>query len=182
MPNRDRYTVKMKINSKPCLMELGTAADFSIISESDYLEKFADKPLTASKVILKTYTGEVLDLLGEMQRSIIYNGKQYHLPILVADYDAKPSLLGKNWLQHFKLEWGEIFCIPKGDPVSSDSQLTDLLSKYSELVTESYEGMKGLDAHITMKSNAKPVFVKTRRVPYAPKEQVQSELDKLEKH
>ena len=35
------------------------------------------------------------------------------------------------------LEWGEIFCFPKGDPVS---HLNDLLSNYSELFTERYEG------------------------------------------
>ena len=35
------------------------------------------------------------------------------------------------------LEWGEIFCFPKGDPVSN---LNDLLPKYSELFIERYEG------------------------------------------
>jgi len=51
------------------------------------------------------------------------------------------------------------------------------------LFTENYEGMKGLEAHITMKGGAKPIlFVKARRVPYALKEQVEKELDKLEKH
>ena len=88
MTNPNRYTVKMEIVSKPCLRELDTAADFSIMSQSKYVEKFANKPLTASKVILQTYTGEVLDVLGEMQCSIMYKGKQYYLPILVADYDA----------------------------------------------------------------------------------------------
>ena len=66
--------------------------------------------------------------------------------------------------------------------MSSDSQLNDLLSKHSELFTESYEGMKGLEAHITMRDDARPVFVKARRVPYALKEQVERELDKLEKN
>ena len=27
------------------------------------------------------------------------------------------------------LEWGEVFCFPKGNPVRSDSHLNDLLSK-----------------------------------------------------
>ena len=137
----------MKINGKPCMMELNTAADFSIMSKSEYLEKFADKPLTPSQVTLKTYTGEVLELSGEIQCDIVYKGKQYSLPILVANYDAKPTLLGK------------------GDTLSADSQLNDLLSKHSELFTESYKGMKGLEAHITMRGNARPVFVKARRVP-----------------
>ena len=66
--------------------------------------------------------------------------------------------------------------------MSADSQLNDLLSKHSELFTESYEGMKGLEAHITMRGEARPVFVKARRVPYALKEQIERELDKLEKN
>lgn len=181
-PNCNRYTVEMEINGKLCMMELDTAADFSIMSRSEYLERFADKPLSPSKVTLKTYTGELLDVSGEMQCDIVYKGKQYSLPILVANYDAKPTLLGKNWLRHIKFEWGEIFCIPKGDPRSADSQLNELLSKHSELFTESYKGMTGLEAHITMRGDAKPVFVKARRVPYALKEQVEKELDKLEKH
>ena len=95
----------------------------------------------------------------------MYRGKQYYLPIVRANYDAKPTLLGKNWLRQIKLAWGEIFSVSSGDSVSSN------------------EGMKGLEAHITMKGDAKPIlFVKARRVPYALKEQVEKELDKLEKH
>ena len=60
----------------------------------------------------------------------------------MANYDAKPTLLGKNWLHQIKLEWGEIFSFSGGDPSGAESQLNDLLSKHSELFTESYEGMK----------------------------------------
>ena len=65
-PNRIKYTVELEINGKPCKMELDTAADYSIMSKSVYLERFAGRPLTPSKVTLKTYTGEWLDVLGEM--------------------------------------------------------------------------------------------------------------------
>ena len=90
--------MEMKINGKPCMMEFDTAADFATMSKSEYLEKFADEPLTPSQVTLKTYTGEVLDVSGEMHCEIVCKGKQYSLPILVANYDAKPTLLGKNRL------------------------------------------------------------------------------------
>ena len=66
--------------------------------------------------------------------------------------------------------------------MSADSQLNELLSKHSELFTESYEGMRGLEAHITMRDGARPVFVKARTVPYALEEQVERELDKLERN
>ena len=38
----------------------------------DNEEKFADKPLTPSKVTLKTYTGEVLEVSGEMHCYTVY--------------------------------------------------------------------------------------------------------------
>ena len=166
------YTVELEINGKPCKMELDTAADYSIMSKSEFLERFPDRALTPSKVTMKTYTGERLDVVGEMQCNIVYK-----VPIVVANYNAKLTLLGKNWLHQIKLEWGEMFSFSSGDPGGAKDQLND-----SELLTDSYEGMKGLETHITMKSDAKPVFVKARRVPYALKEQVEKELDKLEKH
>ena len=113
---------------------------------------------------------------------IAYKGKQYSLPMVVANYDARPTLLGRKWLCQIKIGWGEIFSISDGNLVSAQSQLNDLLSKHRELFEECYEGMKGLVAHITMKSGAKPIFVKSRRVPYAVKEKVEQELDKLERH
>ena len=111
--------MEMEINGKLCQMELDTAADFSIMSKSEYLERFAGRPLTPSKITLRTYTGEVLDVSGEMQCDIVYRGKQYYLPIVKANYDAKRTLLGKHWLRQIKLEWGEIFSVFSGDSVSS---------------------------------------------------------------
>ena len=49
----------MNINGKPCMIELATAADFTIMRKGESLEKFTYKLLIASKVMLKTYTGEV---------------------------------------------------------------------------------------------------------------------------
>ena len=78
------------------------------------------------------------------------------------------------------MAWGEILSISNENPISAEGQLTNLLSKYHELFTDSYEGMNRLEAHITMKGNVKLIFVKAHRVPYALKVQVEKELDKLE--
>ena len=179
-PSPRGYSVEMLINGKPCKMKVDTAADYSIMTRSVYLEKFADTPLTSSKVVLRTYTGEALEVSGEMQCNVVYKDKHYSLPVVVVNYNAKPALLGKNWLRQIKLAWGEILSVSNENPVSAEGQLSNLLSKYHELFTDSYEGMKGLEAHITMKSNVKPIFVKARRVPYALKVQVEKGLHKLE--
>ena len=48
--------------------------------------------------------GEVLDLLGEMQCSVVCKGKRYFVPILLGDYDGKLTLLCKSWLWLILLE------------------------------------------------------------------------------
>ena len=57
-PNCNSCTVELEINGKLYKMEIDTAADYSIMSKSEYLERFADRPVTPSKVTLKTYTVE----------------------------------------------------------------------------------------------------------------------------
>ena len=182
-PNSQGYSVDMVINGKSCKMVVDTAEDYSIMPHSLYQEKSADIPLTASKVVLWTYTGERLDVSGEMRCDVVYKNKHYSLPVVVVvNYSGKPTLLGKNWLSQIKLAWGEIFSVPSENKTSSESQLQALLSKNNDLFSDSSAGMTGLEAHITMKGDVKPIFVKARRVPYALKEQVEKELDKLEKH
>ena len=181
-PNSQGYSVDMVINGKSCKMVVDTAADYSIMPHSLYQEKFEDIPLTASKVVLWTYTGERLDVSGEMQCDVVYKNKHYSLPVVVVNYSGKPTLLGTNWLSQIKLAWGEIFSVVSENKASSESQLRALLSKNNDLFSDSYAGMTGLEAHITMKGDVKPIFVKARRVPYALKELVEKELDKLEKH
>jgi len=86
-------------------------------------------------------------------------GHEYTLPIILANYENKPSLLGRNWLNRIKLAWDEIFSLTRSRLECAKSQLDDLLAKHSHLFEDSYEGMKGLEAHITMKDDAKPIFI-----------------------
>ena len=53
---------------------------------------------------------------------------------------------------------------------------------FAELVNCLLRGMKGLEAHFILKCNVQPTFKKARRGPYALQEQVENELDNLEKH
>ena len=54
------------------------------------------------------------------------------MPIIVGDYENKPTLLGRNWLNHIRLEWGEVFSLTRSESESAKSQLDGLLAKHSE--------------------------------------------------
>ena len=66
------------------------------------------------KFVLRTYTGEVLDVWGEIQCNIVFKGKKYYLPIVVANYDSGPTLLG-IWFCH---EWVARSCEEESSPVN----------------------------------------------------------------
>jgi len=181
-PTNKCYNVEVSINGSLVAMEVDTAADYSIMSKSTYTQKFSNFPLYPSNLELKTYTGEALTVCGEMQCNVLYKGHEYTLPIIVPNYENKPTLLGRNWLNRIKLEWGEIFSLTRSGLEDAKRQLDYLLAKHSDLFEDSYEGIKGLEARITMKDGAKPIFIKPHRVPHALKDEVERELDKLEKN
>ena len=101
------------------------------------------------------------------------------LPLVVVDHPDNPTLLGRSWLQHLRLEWNQI------NAVHSDSDWTALcrkgvhlrldllLRKHSTLFHEGYECMTGYEAHIQVRPDARPVFCKPRRIPYAFKDEVE---------
>ena len=64
-----------------------------------------------------------------MQYNILHKGHEYTLPINVANYENKPTLLGRNWLNQIKLVWGEIVSLSGSGLEDAKSQLDDLLAK-----------------------------------------------------
>ena len=85
----------------------------------------------------------------------------------------KPALFGRNWLEKIKLHWGEIFAIDKSNPVDR------LVKAYPKLFEGGHGRVNNFKATITLQPDAKPVYRKARPVPYALKQQVEVELDRL---
>jgi hypothetical protein len=175
------YNVPIVVNGQTIEMQIDTAADYSIMSKDVYEKLFKDTKLVDTTVRLKTYSGETLKLCGEMRCDIEYKGQKVALPIVIAECMGKPTLLGRNWLEKLRLEWGEIFSTSARQS-DTPKLLSSLLDKHKVLFDDGYEGIKGFEAHIRVREDARPAFVKARPVPYALKERVETELTKLENH
>ena len=60
---------------------------------------YQDIPLTASKLVLWTYTSERLYVSGEMQCDVFYKSiVHYSLPVVVVNYRGKPTLATRQKL------------------------------------------------------------------------------------
>ena len=122
--------VEVSLNSSPLKFQVDTGASISIISHSTYLSLWSiPPPMQVSNIDLKTYSGEKIDVLGSITPKVLYNGQFWDLPLLVVEGDG-PSLFGRNWLEHIKLNWKEIhFLHSKPLPL----KLQSLLERYADL-------------------------------------------------
>ena len=123
-------------------------------------------------MILKTYSGETLKVLGKTEVSVKLDSQESNLPLYVVEGNG-PLLLGKNWLSTVKLNWGLI--------KHGSSDLDQVNNKHSSLFDKSMGCLKGTQAKLNLKEGTTPKFRKVRSVPYALRETIEQELDNLVK-
>jgi len=96
--------VELTINGQKTTMELDTGAAVSVISTQTKTEMFPQTRLMSSTLILTTYTGEQLEVAGQILVEVKYGRQVQQLPLYVVKGNG-PSLMGRNWLHHIKLNW-----------------------------------------------------------------------------
>ena len=166
--------VRLSINGKPITIELDTGAAVSVISDKILHSCFPEAQVSKSDMVLKTYTGECMRVIGEWRVNVQYqDGKPHQLNLVVIKGNS-PILLGRNWLQRIHLDW----------PIKALSQVPNrdlpvLLDHYKEVFTDELGTIKQFNARLSIADSAKPKFCKPRPVPFALRDAVEHELDTL---
>ena len=161
----------MDIDNKPLKMELDTGASVSLISAKTFATLQSSRQLQKLNTVLRTYSGEQIRVVGNIDVSVKYNTQVVTLPLLVIEGEG-PSLLGRNWLKHIKLDWKSIH-IMKGD----DLQL--MLERHRGAFRDGLGKLQDYQAKIIIEPEATPKFCKARTVPYSMKVKIEEELDRL---
>ena len=89
--------VTVELNQAPVDMEVDTGASVSLISKDTYDKLWPNlttaPPLQKSDILLRTYTGEHLDVVGSVSIDVRYKEHITYLPLTVVA-GRSPSLLG----------------------------------------------------------------------------------------
>ena len=177
MENRgEPITVTVEIAQAPVQMEVDTAATLSIMSyatfSSTWLQDRAPK-LMPSRAKLRTYTGEEVTVKGAAEVTVTYEGQEAKVTLTIVE-GRGPTLPGRDWLQHLRLNWARL------NHVTQDnwSELKTLLCTHSALFSEDLGQIKGVTARLYLKEGSKPRFYRARQVPYALRELVAKEIDR----
>ena len=84
-------------------------------------------------------------------------------------------MFGRNWLTAIKLDWTRLH------QLRSDIAATEIISNFPDVFQKDVGCIKGYTATIRLKENVKPIFKKSRSVPYALQPALEAELDRMHK-
>ena len=178
-PTHSPINVPLLINGKSVNFQLDTGAALTVITQDDF-NKVATGDISVQQCAkqLQTYTGESVPVVGECDVNVRYKKKDVQLPLVVVE-GAGPPLLGRNWLQHIKLDWHSIFVI-------SGAQMTDLEQDSLQKILSDNDHVFGTDGllrdravRISVKDR-NPKYCKARVPPYAMRGKIEDELNRLE--
>jgi len=171
--------VTVRVNNVLHDMELDTGCERSLLSEKFWRSSLSKPKLSKSNVVFRTYTNEIFKPLGNLKTSVVY-----HNQIVEHEFPVGPgsSLFGRDLLSKFKIDWSNIASQCNGVEVSqSKSTVQSLLKEFEDVFSAPTDKISSFKAKIVLKKEATPKFLKARPIPFAVREQVDRELDMMEK-
>ena len=110
---------------------------------------------------------------GVVDVKVKYGHQLKDLTLTIVDGDG-PTLLGRDWLQHLKLDWATL------NHVSQDerSELKNMLDTHFALFSQGLGQIRGTTCHLYLKEGSQPSFYRARQVSYALQDKVAKEIDR----
>ncbi|KAL7075758.1 hypothetical protein ACQ4LE_005395 [Meloidogyne hapla] len=140
----------------------------------------------------KSYTGDEFAILGNFVSTVEMNGVEEKLLVFVTK--EKMNLFGLPWIVKFESRLGypivtslfknenksqienkdSVYVVEKNQEIK-----TELKNKFSRVFEDGLGHCSRMKAHLYLKSEAKPVFIRARPVPIGVKKSVDDEIDRL---
>lgn len=171
------FVIRVLMAGEPVTLQVDTGACYTLVNEHTWRLLRPRLPptrcLDAAPLALRTWTNAPVHLLGQTVLPVRYKDIEYHLPLLVAKGNG-PNLLGRDWLMHLGITMNINF-VSNGDY----TELGKIITKHGDVFKDGLGTYRGDPVAIHLKPGATPKFLKARPVPYAIKDRVGNEIDRL---
>lgn len=172
------YYVKLNLNGIPVNFQVDTGSAFTLINKN----VFKKLKTTAKNVSVKLtdINNNKINVYGQCDVKVEFENKTKYLNLIVIDTDNEINLLGRSWLEKFKINNyfetinNKVLNISEQDiPVI----VNKLINDYS---VDDKLPIKNIQVNVNIKDDVIPKFCKSRPVPYAYVDCVRQELKSLE--
>ncbi|UYV78825.1 K02A2.6-like, partial [Cordylochernes scorpioides] len=165
------YLMELKVEGNFIKFEMDTGSGLTLISEKDFKNSLQHLKLEKASIIVRTYDGTVVPILGKINVKVECQDITYTLRALVVKGE-KRALMGREWINRLKLG---CFAV-KHMPV--EITIEEILKENQALFAETTEPIKGFTFSVNM-CDVNPIFHKARPVPFAIRPAVTEALDKM---
>lgn len=169
------YVLRVELDGVAVVMEVDSGAAFSLLNECTWARlprRDAPRPLTTQ---LRTWNDSRVTVLGQATVSVKYKDIKHELNVVIAK-GSGPNLIGRDWFEALNIS------VNVNKILEIDMSATEaVVAKYGEIFKEELGKYRGDPVAIQLKSNAIPKFLKARPVPFAIKDRVEQEIDRLVK-
>lgn len=154
------------------MFEVDTGSAVTAISDATYIKYFSKHPLRNNNKILQSYNGSLINTVGVLSLPFLYNDMTQQIDVFVVK-DGGPPLLGRDFINKFNLQICQI------NSCETVVTVKDLLKNYSGLFSNKLGCCKDIEVSLTLKPDSKPIFCKARPVPFALRNKIEQEIDRL---
>jgi len=170
--------VQVSINGNIHQMELDTGSGKSFVNPK-FWKSIGSPKLSVCSVKFRTFTGECFEAHGQFPCLLKYNGQQLRHVLYVANGS---SLFGRDLIRKFNMDWKDIKAqCSQVNNIHCDITLNSLLTEFVDVFDKPVGKIANFKAKLVLKDDAVPRFCKARPVPFALREKVDAELQKMEK-
>ncbi|KII61636.1 Transposon Tf2-6 polyprotein [Thelohanellus kitauei] len=155
-------------------MNVDSGAAVSCIGKE--LWKKLGSPELGSCQTLRGYMGSLIPTLGKTLVTVHHQNKSFKLPIYVIDGNDTP-LMGLEWMKALRISIK--FDGDSNPKIHNVNSLQCILDRFPRLFSNSLGNIRGYEAIIRVPSTASPTVWKYRPVPFAIRDKVELELDRL---
>ncbi|GFW44223.1 uncharacterized protein K02A2.6 [Trichonephila clavipes] len=175
---RNKISLEIFVEGNKCLFELDTGAAISCENVNEYKKLSPDVAIKPTKLLLRNFDNYMITSAGQAVVQIQYKD-QINTEIIYLVHAKVNAVFGREWLRNFQLDWSSIKAVRVENCNSRTNKLNILLQKYEKKFSPGIGKLEKFCCLLQMKPNYKPVFFKPRPVPFALKERMESELNRL---
>ncbi|MFH4984886.1 hypothetical protein AB6A40_011595, partial [Gnathostoma spinigerum] len=188
---RRRY-ITAHVDGRPIRFQVNSGSDITILSRASW-KHIGSPPLASITAEALDASNNPIKFSGQFDCMLEVNGRQASSCIFVGAGNNSHNLLGLDLIEKLDIWDLRNLCSnvrtlplkqppPKAQSPSSNELQYNPRQRYPEVFKETLGRCTKIKATLQLRNGAKPVFRPKRPVPYASREAVERELDRLAQH